>query len=151
MKIPVDIHIRSERICMDLTHRGSKIEIPETDDYTVSGIMKNIKGGFRIEFTEEEGAITTLIETYPDQMVSLNRLGVINSHMVFSQGKANYCICNTGMMPLQMCVRTKSLVNTLTAQGGKLDIDFTVEIVGNLAEKNRLTFSVTPDKSILRS
>lgn len=151
MKIPVDIHVRSERICADLAHRGERGDRPETDDFKVSGIMKNRKGGFHIEFSEDDDVTTTIIDTYPDEIVTINRVGPMNSHMVFDDGRAHICICNTGMFPLQMRIRTKSLKNTLTMDGGKLDIDYTVEIVGNLAERNRLTFSVSPDVSIIKS
>ncbi len=151
MKIPIDIHVRSERFCNDLARRGIKPDEPETDDFRVSGTMKNTKGGFQIRYTEEDGAVTTLIDVFADQTVAVNRLGPMNSHMVFADGKSHTCICNTGFFPLQMRVRTNKLENTLSMEGGKLDIDFTVEIVGNLAEKNRLTVSVCPDKSILKS
>ncbi len=151
MKIPVDIHVRSERTLADLVHRGEMMEAPEIDDFTVSGTLLDNNGGYRIEFSEDDNTTLTIINTFPDEMVCINRVGQMNSHMVFSHGRALTCICNTGAFPLQMRVRTKNLKNTLTMQGGKLDIDFTVEIVGNLAEKNRLSFSVSPDKSIIRS
>jgi uncharacterized beta-barrel protein YwiB (DUF1934 family) len=149
MKIPIDIKVRSERISSDLIHRGE--EHAETDDFRVSGTMKKTKGGFRIEYTEENDTVTTTIDTFADSTVSLNRVGPVNSHMVFADGKVHTCICNTGFFPIQMRVRTKSLTNSLTLDGGKLDIDYTVEIVGNLAERNRLSFSVSPDISILKS
>ncbi len=147
MKIPIDIRVRSERTHPAVSQSG---ETSETDDFTVAGTMKKTKGGFRIEFNEEN-SVTTIIDTFEDSTVSVNRLGPINSHMVFADGKAHTCICNTGFFPLQMRVRTKKLENSLTMEGGKLDIDYTVEIVGNLAERNRLIFSVSPDKSIIRS
>lgn len=50
-----------------------------------------------------------------------------------------------------MRINTKKLVNTLSMEGGSLSIDYTVEIVGNLAEKSHVTYSVSPDKSIIRS
>ncbi len=149
MKIPIDIRVRTER-----THQPSAKNAEgrtETDDFTVSGTMKKTKGGFHIEFLEENDTVTTTIDTYEDNMVSLNRVGPINSHMVFADGKAHTCICHTGEFPLQMRVCTKSLTNSLSMDGGKLDIDFTIEIVGNLAERSRLTFSVAPDASIIRS
>ncbi len=151
MKIPIDIRVRSERIYTDITRKGRMEEKPETDDFFVSGTMKTTKNGLKIEFDEEDGAVTTVVDVYKDQMVSINRVGPINSHMVFADGKAHTCICNTGFFPIQMRVRTKSLHNTLSTEGGKLDISYTIEIVGNLAEKNRITFSVSPDKSIIKS
>jgi hypothetical protein len=35
--------------------------------------------------------------------------------------------------------------------GGKLFVDYSVEIVGSLAEKNKLTLAVSPDASIIKS
>lgn len=149
MKIPIDIHVRSERISADLIRRGE--ETPETEDFRVSGTMKKTKGGFHIEFNEENNATSTTIVTYDDDMVSLNRIGPINSHLVFADGKVHTCICNTGFFPLHMRVRTKSLKNSLSMDGGRLDIDFSVEIVGNLAERNKLSVSISPDISIIKS
>ena len=151
MKIPVDIRIHTERI-HEIPHPHQKNSPQsEFDDFTVSGTLKKTKGGFQIEFFEENETVTTTIYTYEDEMVALNRVGPINSHMIFADGKAHTCICNTGHFPLQMRIRTKKLVNSLTMDGGRLDIDYSVEIAGNLAEKNRITLSVSPDKSIIRS
>ncbi len=149
MKIPVDIHIRSERSFGDVSQKGGEPHI-ERDEYRISGTMKNTKKGYQIEYTEDNGALTTLVDTF-GASVSINRVGAYNSHMVFSEERANFCICDTGFMQMQMRVRTNRLLNTLTLEGGKLDIDFAVEIAGNLAERNRLIMSVSPDKSIIRS
>lgn len=151
MKIPIDIHIRSERIGTEIIRRAQGDNQPETDDFVVSGTMKKTKNGLQLEYSEENGSVITTIDLFKDGMVSINRTGGINSHMVFASGKAFLCICNTGFFPMQIRVRTKSLENTLSFEGGRLDIDYTVEIVGNLAETNKLSFSVSPDISILRS
>ena len=149
MKIPIDIRVRSERISPDPMRKNE--EHPESDDFRVSGTMKKTKGGFHIEYSEENDTVTTTIDTFEDDTVSVNRVGPINSHMVFADGKVHTCICNTGFFPLHMRVRTKSLDNSLSMEGGRLDIVYTVEIVGNLAERNRLSFSVSPDVSIIKS
>lgn len=153
MKIPIDIRVKSERVYSDLSHRHHENERPETDEFTASGTMKTTKKGYRIEFDEEGGVITTVIDVTKSGLVSVSRLGPLNSHMVFADGKSHTCICDTGLSPypLQMRVRTKSLENSLSLDGGRLAIDYTVEIVGNLAERNKLSFSVSPDKSIIKS
>lgn len=151
MKIPIDIRVHSERICTDLARMGISEEHPQSDDFTVSGTMKKLKDGLSIQFSEGGGAVITTVDVFDDQIVSVNRIGEVNSHMVFDDGKAHLCICNTGFFPLQMRVRTKSLKNSLTFEGGKLEIDYSVEIAGNLAEKNKLSFSVSPDISIIKS
>lgn len=151
MKIPIDIHVRSERIYTDIAHKGNQMEIPDSDDFKVSGTMSRLKDGLRIVFTEGQGAVITTIDVFDDQTVSINREGEINSHMVFSKYEAVTCICNTGFFPLQMRISTKRLENSLSLDGGKLNIDYNVEIVGNLAEKNKLSFSVSPDISIIKN
>lgn len=151
MKIPIDIHVRSEREGTEIVRRNPGDNPIETDDFVVSGTMKTTKNGIRIEYSEEKGAVITLIDIFKDGMVSINRSGGIRSHMVFSSGKAFLCICNTGFYPMQIRVRTTKLENTISFDGGKLDIEYSVEIVGNLAEKNKLSFSVTPDASVIRS
>ncbi len=151
MKIPVDIHVRSERNCTEITHKGNIGDRNDVDDFCVSGTMKDIKNGIRLEFSEGDGAVTTLVDIFDDQMVSINRMGDFNSHMVFDEGNGNICICNTGFIPLQMRIFTKSLSNNITFEGGKLEIDYNVEIVGNLAETNKISFSVAPDISIVKN
>lgn len=148
MKIPIDIRVRSERVNPDPHNR---VTAPATEDYTVSGTLKKTKRGYRIEYVEQGGDVTTMIDTFEDSTVTLNRVGPINTSLVFADGKAHTCICNTGFFPLQMYVRTKSIVNSITMEGGKLDIDYTVEIVGNLAEKSKISLSVSPDVSIIKS
>lgn len=58
---------------------------------------------------------------------------------------------DTGYFPMQLRVSTKSLDCDITELGGKLNIDYTVEIVGNVAEQSKLTLSVAPDSSVMTS
>lgn len=148
MNIPVDIRICRERIGLDPKKPN---EIEETENYFVSGKMKKTKKGYRIEFCETAGEVYTTVDTYGNGTVNINRVGPINTHMVFMDGKVLTCICNTGFTPFQINVRTKQLENTLTPDGGKIDIRYSVEIHGNLAEKSRLVLSVSPDASIIKS
>ena len=69
--------------------------------------------------------------------------------MVFDTEKSYSCIYHNGNMPMQLKVSTKSLRNGLTEQGGKIDIDYTVEIVGNLAEHTKMSFSVLPQSGLV--
>lgn len=150
MKIPIDIRVRSERILSDLSGKSNN-EHPETDDFRAVGTMKSTKSGLRVEFNEENSDVTTVIDVFNGDTVSVSRIGPLNSHMIFAHGKSHTCICNTGFFPLQMRVRTKNLTNSLSLQGGRLDIEYSVEVAGNLAERNKLSFSVAPHSSIIKS
>ncbi|PKM62825.1 MAG: hypothetical protein CVU97_03265 [Firmicutes bacterium HGW-Firmicutes-21] len=155
MKIPINIQIESERIYSNLGQNAGYVPEPETSSVNITGFMKKTKQGLQVEYKENEdsgmGDTVTTISTLGDRVVSVNRVGALNSHMVFEQGKCHTCIYDTGFFPMQLRVCTKELVNNLSLQGGKLNIDYSVEIVGNLAEKNKLTVSVYPDKSIIIS
>ena len=99
----------------------------------------------------KKSSVTTINTFGDNRIVSVNRIGQLNSHMVFEEGKCHTCIYDTGFFPMHLRVCTKGLTNNLSLQGGKIDIDYSVEIVGNLAEKNKLSVSVSPDKSIIIS
>ncbi|HAN20300.1 MAG: hypothetical protein A2Y15_03555 [Clostridiales bacterium GWF2_36_10] len=156
MRIPINIQIESERVYNDLASRpGQELE-PETSKVKVNGYMKKTKDGIQVEYTEHEdsgmGNTVTTISSFSDNnVVSVNRVGQLNSHMVFEQGKCHTCIYDTGFFPMQLRVCTKELTNNLTLDGGKINIDYSIEIVGNLAEKNKLLLSVSPDKSVIIS
>ena len=149
MKIPIDIRVRLERITPDPFRKGE--EISEKDDFCVSGTLRKTKNSLRVEYTEKELSTTTIIDAFKDNTIMVNRLGPINSHMVFADKKVHTCIFNTGFHPMQMQVCTKNLKNSLSMDGGKIEVDYTIEIVGNLAERSKICFSVSPDASILKS
>lgn len=148
----IEVWVRSERVFCDLSHRGEG-ERTVSEDYRASGTLKKTKDGYRVLFSEEGDSAVMQIDTYADGTVSVNRTGAINTHMVFCENRVPVCICDTGLgkLKMQLRIRTKSIENTLTATGGKLEIEYSVEIAGNLAERNRLGFSVSPDRSIITS
>jgi len=156
MKIPINIHIESERIYSDLGFKSDQNSEPETSSVRINGFMKKTKNGIQVEYIEDENSgmgntVTTISTLGNNKVISVSRVGQLNSHMVFEQGKCHTCIYDTGFFPMQLRVCTKELSNNLSLQGGKLNIDYSIEIVGNLAEQNKLSVSVSPDKSILIS
>ena len=108
----------------------------------------------QLQYIENEdsgfGGTKTTVSLCGD-LVSVNRSGVLKSHMIFEEGKIHNCIYDTGVFPMQLRINTKSLECDISELGGKLNIDYTVEIVGNVAEQSRLTLSVSPDNSVLTS
>lgn len=156
MKIPINIQIQSERIYSDLAVKGNiQSPEPETNSVNITGFLKKTKEGLQVEYVEQEDSdkenTITTISTLGKNIISVNRTGPFNSHMVFEQGKCHTCIYDTGVSPMQLRICTKELTNNLTIQGGKLNIDYSIEIVGNLAEKNKLSVSIYPDESIITS
>ncbi len=147
MKIPVTVNIKTER----KTHDPLHLDKPRTEirTATVNGYLSRTKKGLTCVFSEEESDTVTTVSSLGENLVSVNKIGYFNSLMVFDTKKSYSCIYHNGNMPMQLKVSTKSLRNGLTEQGGKIDIDYTVEIVGNLAEHTKMSFSVLPQSGLV--
>ncbi len=147
MKIPVTVNIKTER----KTHDPLHLDKPRTEirTATVNGYLSRTKKGLTCVFSEEESDTVTTVSSLGKNLVSVNKIGYFNSLMVFDTEKSYSCIYHNGNMPMQLKVSTKSLRNGLTEQGGKIDIDYTVEIVGNLAEHTKMSFSVLPQSGLV--
>jgi uncharacterized beta-barrel protein YwiB (DUF1934 family) len=94
------------------------------------------------ESTGMEGSVTsvTYLESNPE-VVSMIREGTVSATLVFEEGKRHHCIYNTPIMPFEICVRTKKVVNRLSING-TLELDYIIEIRGAKAERTRFYMQV---------
>ena len=145
MKIPVNINITTERLTDGGSYGADGAET-ERIESSASGFMKKSGGMLQLQYVEAESSGFGGTKT----TVSLCG-GQLNTHMIFEAGKSHDCVYDTGYFPMQLRVSTKSLDCDITELGGKLNIDYTVEIVGNVAEQSKLTLSVAPDSSVMTS
>ncbi len=121
---------------------------PETISYRTQGTCRSSRDGLKLEYTEPDvtgmdNTVTT-VTSLKNGMVSVNRVGQISTHMVFEEGKLHSCIYNTGYFPMQLSILTTRLENALTATGGCLDIEYSLEVGGMHSSKNRMRYVVTP-------
>lgn len=121
---------------------------PEEIRYRATGQCRQTRDGLKVEYTEPEitgmeNTVTTL-SVLENGIVSVNRVGQIHTHMIFEVGKMHACIYDTGYFPVQLCIHTTQMENTLTPEGGCFDVIYTMEIGGKLASRNRLRLTVTP-------
>ena len=107
-----------------------------------------VEGG-RVTFSYEEtestgmdGSVTSVTDMAdnPD-IVSMIREGTVSATLVFEEGKRHHCIYNTPIMPFEVCVRTKKVVNRLDLNGS-LELDYIIEIRGAKAERTRFYMQV---------
>ena len=76
----------------------------------------------------------------PDN-ISLIRTGTIDTFMYFEGGKRHLCVYNTGIMPFEVCIFTKSVKNKLL-EDGTLEIKYLVEIKGACAQETTLKLEI---------
>ena len=121
---------------------------PETISYRAKGTCRSTKDGIKLEYTEPDvtgmDETVTTVTALKSGVVSVNRVGKINTHMVFEEGKLHSCIYNTGYFPMQLSILTTRMENGLTATGGCLDLEYSMEVGGMHSSKNRMRYVVTP-------
>ena len=95
----------------------------------------------------EETALTglqgtrTVLRVQPRQ-VQLVRTGLYPSELLFQQGKRSMSLYHTDYGDLSVVVSTQSIRNTLTDDGGDLDVQYTVEIANTPVGVNHLTLNI---------
>lgn len=132
------------------------MEEAEEISYRTTGKCRRTRDGLKVEYKEPEdtgmGGTVTTLSVLPEGVVSVNRVGTLtqsegrqfNMHLVFEQSKLHACIYDTGFFPLQLCIRTHELKNSLSDGGGCFDVDYSMEIGGQMTSRNRLKLVATP-------
>ena len=106
--------------------------------------------GSRIEIEYEESAITGLegsvtkvfFDKNNPSLVSILREGAVSTALVFEEGRRHLCMYETPYFPIELCVNTLSLENTLSFNGGSMRAEYLVEMNGILAEKTIITIKI---------
>lgn len=150
-KIPMNITIETHQTLQN--PQGESVS--ESARTNAIGFLKKTRYGLELEYLEKElptinGRVTT-VSMLNDNIITVNRFGFMDAYMVFEEGKAHTCIYDAEPLPLQLNIRTNKLQNSISPQGGRLDIDYTVQIAGSTAEHSHISMSVSPHESIITS
>ena len=122
-------------------------EPPEISEMTVEGKLKKTLGNVEIKYDEPEisemGATTAIFAFSADTpgLVTMMRSGMVNTALVFEQGKRHVCAYDTPFMPFEVGVHTFDIKNDLLSSG-TLFIDYAVQIRGADAERCKLSISI---------
>lgn len=101
------------------------------------------------ELTGMEGT-TTLFHVEPEK-VTLLRMGTVSSEMVFERGKRHMSIYDTPYGSMEIGITARKLNSTLTNAGGKLEIDYDIEINHMLAGQSLFRIDVREPGGAVRS
>lgn len=130
-----------------ITLRGtqsSEGEVPEALELLTRGTMTGRNGKFAISYEETEltgtKGVTTTFLVFNPQRVVLTREGAIQSRMVFIQGQKEESLYDLGFGSLLLGVYTWDIQVSLSEAGGRLFIDYTVEI--EQAQSIRSTYEI---------
>ncbi len=76
-------------------------------------------------------------------IVSIIRYGQMSHSFVIEQGVRHYSVYTTPYGPLEMCVHGRKVVNNMTENGGRIELDYAVELKGMTAQRTKMTIEVT--------
>ena len=131
----------AEELC--ITDTFSDMDESGMIETVLTGEIDLNDGVYTLSYEESEasgmdGVKTELAfkESTPKE-ISLARSGEVSSTMYFNEGKRDICVYNTGIMPFEICIFTRSVDNRLI-EDGYLEIVYIVEIKGACAQKTIL-------------
>ena len=151
MKKNVSINIVSKQFKLD----GDFFSDPDDNnkeekiENSTEGTLALEDGKYTVSYDETEltgmdGAHTVLeFEENTPEIVTMTRSGSASTSMIFKENTRCMSTYETGVFPLEMCITTKSVENSLDIEnGGEIIIDYTVEIHGICMERTYLTLNV---------
>ena len=110
-----------------ITDDGERIEIPYEET----------------ELTGMDGSRTAVSYKKDDTgLVAMMRDGAVRTALVFEEGRRNICAYETPFMPFELCICTKKVENTLSFEGGRLYLDYIIEVRGAKAERTKFTLEI---------
>ena len=126
---------------------------PDTMELVTEGKLAVQDGALRLSYEESEltgmEGTTTVFQVEPEK-VTLLRLGSVQSEMVFEAGRRHMSLYSTPYGNMEIGVRARRLNSTLELTGGRLEIDYDIEINHMLAGQSLFRIDVrenTPVKS----
>lgn len=134
-----------------ITLRGTQsfgAEQPEAIELITRGTMTGRNGKFAISYEETEmtgipGVTTTFLIFNPRRII-LTREGPIHARMVFEKDIKNDALYDMGFGALMVGILAKNIFVDLTEKGGKLEIDYIVEVEQSTSSRNRYELFVEP-------
>ena len=125
--------------------RDADTDEGESVQFYTEGIMTiDGQGNLSLSYDESdltgmEGAVTSVNFNLSEcGLVTLMRSGAYRMAMVFERGARHICTYQTPYMPIEMAVTTRKLTNTLTEDGGTLEVEYSIDANGMRCERARI-------------
>lgn len=118
----------------------------ENIDLVTQGLLYEKNGKYYIAYDESEitgleGTKTTV--KLAGKNISLIRTGTYPAHMLFDENKRHVGLYNTVIgSAMTIATHTSRVINTIDEHGGKLRIDYTVELDGGIMGEHSFIMQV---------
>lgn len=120
---------------------------PEVIELMTEGVMEQTEDGWTLTYQESDltgmTGVTTTFLLQPG-VITLQRTGALTSQMVFQEGVTHESLYQMEFGALLIAVRAQRVEYELTRQGGKVEVDYAIEIEQNMAGLVRYHLTVRP-------
>ena len=126
----------------------------ETVELVTEGCLeRDGEDGYTLSYQESEvtgleGTLTTF--QIEKDRITLMRVGEVNSQMVFEQGRRHLSMYNTPYGAMSIGVSTKRMEASMQPNGGRIEIDYAIEIDHAVAGENLFRITVKEKKTKIR-
>lgn len=114
-------------------------------ELVTEGKLEEADGALRLSYQESEltgmAGTTTLFHVEPEK-ITLLRIGSFSSEMVFEPGKRHMSLYSTPYGSMEIGVVARKMNSTLDRTGGKIEIDYDIEINHMLAGQSLFRIDV---------
>lgn len=146
-----EVRVKISAVTYDLLEDGSDGEANDPIEYTTDGLLKEQDG--RMELSYEESAelgmdnstTTLLFHSSNPGFINMSRSGGSTAGLCFNPDVPRQpCALSTQGLSLEFVINTRHVENTVSHEGGKIELDYTIEFHGCVTERNRFRIDVTP-------
>ncbi len=118
-------------------------ELTTTAEYTERGGKKLIKyREYGTNETQADIVVTNLVKIDGDTVSLTKRVDGRTGQMIFECGKRHQCMYANEVGNLTLGIYTESLVDKLSAEGGTLEIDYTIDFNGGFESENHILITL---------
>ena len=114
-------------------------------ELVTSGRFYEKNGNYYISYKESEltglGNTTTTVKVEKNK-VTVMRFGDLETHMIFEEGKKHISYYDMGFGSLTVGISTKSIDKSLSDLGGRMKIDYAMEINNAVAGESALCMDI---------
>ena len=123
----------------------------DTMELVTEGKLEEQDGTLRLTYEESEltgmEGTTTVFQVEPEK-VTLLRLGNVSSEMVFEEGHRHMSLYSTPYGNMEISIMARRLHSTLEPSGGRLEIDYDIEINHMLAGQSLFRIDVRENSPV---
>ena len=114
-------------------------------ELVTEGKLEDAEGALRLSYQESEltgmEGTTTVFHVEPER-VTLLRMGNVSSEMGFEEGRRHMSLYSTPYGSMEVGILARKLRSTLDQNGGKLEINYDIEINHTLAGQSLFRIDV---------